>query len=523
MNSSSKLKKQFLNLITIWLVLFSGCDSEKELSIPKPPEDVSLSNSIYYHIDLNNQTDDRFHVIGYMSGLLVDNAIYQFPAVVPGTYRISDMGRFVHDFSAYNDQNQIIESRQISTNQWLISDPEEVNYITYEVSDTWDTPVPTNPLFRMSGTSLERDHALLNTFGILGYPTGLKERNYYLSLDYPENWTVGSSLQENRENLFWAKNYDDFVDSPILAGEITNSEIKIADTEIAIYSFSRTRQISSSDLIKEIESVLFDAKAFLKVLPVDRYSFLFHFDVLMIGALEHSFSSVYTLQETTLSPNYIQLIKSITAHEFFHIVTPLNIRSEIIQDFNFADPTPSAHLWLYEGVTEWASLLMQYRNQSLGLGDLLDELTGKINLSERFDSTMSLEQISLKSFTPEGRSQFANIYLRGAMTALLLDIRLLELSEGTYGLRELILELIDIYGPDNAFVDDQFFDQLVVITYPEISDFFDRYIKGTEPLPFKSYFEKVGISYDQDTNELSPFPILSTEQQKLFNKWKVNF
>ena len=39
-------------------------------------------------------------------------------------------------------------------------------------------------------------------------------------------------------------------------------------------------------------------------------------------------------------------VTDMAAHEFFHIVTPLNIHSEIIEHFNFATPTPSQHLWL---------------------------------------------------------------------------------------------------------------------------------------------------------------------------------
>jgi hypothetical protein len=55
-------------------------------------------------------------------------------------------------------------------------------------------------------------------------------------------------------------------------------------------------------------------------------------------------------------------VTDIAAHEFFHVVTPLNIHSEIIEHFNFVmTPVPSRHLWLYEGTTEWAAHAMQLR------------------------------------------------------------------------------------------------------------------------------------------------------------------
>jgi predicted metalloprotease with PDZ domain len=122
----------------------------------------------------------------------------------------------------------------------------------------------------------------------------------------------------------------------------------------------------------------------------------------------------------------------------------------------------------------------------------------------------------------EGGSQFGNVYNKGALVAALLDIRLLELSNGQEGLRELILELIDTYGPSNAFSEANFFDDLVSRTYPQIDDFIDQYIKGTAPLPMEEYFNKIGVDFLPETNSLNEMAVKTTEQQFLFDKWKVN-
>jgi hypothetical protein len=36
------------------------------------------------------------------------------------------------------------------------------------------------------------------------------------------------------------------------------------------------------------------------------------------------------------------------SHEFFHILTPLNVHSKEIHDFDFNNPKMSALLWMYE-------------------------------------------------------------------------------------------------------------------------------------------------------------------------------
>ena len=183
------------------------------------------------------------------------------------------------------------------------------------------------------------------------------------------------------------------------------------------------------------------------------------------------------------------------AHEFFHVITPLNIHSEIIAQFNFVEPVPSEHLWLYEGTTEWAAHIMQLRGGLIDLEGYLARLTGKLRIDDNYDPDYSLSKLALTSFEPEGNQQYANIYQRGAIVPGLLDIRLLELSNGRRGLREVINELAKKYGPDRAFSEAGFFREFMEMTYPEIEDFFERYVRKAETLPLAEYYGKLGIYY----------------------------
>jgi predicted metalloprotease with PDZ domain len=222
-----------------------------------------------------------------------------------------------------------------------------------------------------------------------------------------------------------------------------------------------------------------------------------------VGAWEHSYSSTYVLAEDSFDQDIQGMIPDIVAHEFFHIVTPLNIHSEIIETFNFVEPVASEHLWLYEGTTEWASDAMQLRAGLITVDEYVDRFSVKMSYDDLYDKEYSLSQLSLNSYTKEGQAQYGNIYQRGALVSSLLDLRLLELSGGTRGLREVLLELSSKYGPDRAFDEAGFFDEFVAITYPEIGDFFDKYVKRAEPLPIAEYFENIGISYtaEMETGE----------------------
>ena len=368
--------------------------------------------------------------------------------------------------------------------------------IRYTIAETWDTQVKEHRIYRMCGSSLEADHALLNGQTILGYPQGMQNAPLRLKINYPSAWQAGSALTPDAQGYYHAKDYDQAVDSPILLGRLTQATTKLGDAEVALYCYSKTDQIKAEPLLGAMQKMLGAAQSFLVQLPVKRYAFLYHFEDQSQGAWEHSYSSEYTLKEMPLTPEYAQSITDMAAHEFFHIVTPLNIHSEIIEHFNFVQPTGSQHLWLYEGTTEWAAHMMQLRGGLITLDDYLNTLRDKVAYDhQRADTTYSLKKLGLNSLTDEGQAQYGNIYQRGAMTAALLDLRLLELSGGKRGLREVLLELAKQYGPSKPISEQSFFDDFTKATYPEIRDFFTRYVENAEPLPLQEYYSKVGVRY----------------------------
>ncbi|GAB3889163.1 peptidase M61 [Spirosoma agri] len=450
---------------------------------------------LVYDIDLTNRADDQFKVTLHVDGLKPENAVYQFASTAPGTYQVMDIGRFVRSFKAFDKKGNELATQQMSTNQWKIQQPAQLRQITYQIAETWDTPVKQDVIYRMCGTSIEKDHALINGQGVFGFPQGMQATPLAVKINYPMEWTVGTALEKNKDGYFLADSYDRIVDSPILLGRLTRAETTIGGAAIEMYTYSKTDQVTSQQLLNSMQSMLQAAAKFLKQLPVKRYTFLYHFEDESWGAWEHSYSSEYIFKETPFSPRLAETVTSIAAHEFFHVVTPLNIHSELIQQFNFVTPTPSQHLWLYEGVTEWANGAMRLRGGLTDLSAYCTELSQKVKIDQQLDTTYSLQKLALTCYTPEGQKQYGNIYNRGALVAGLLDIRLLELSGGQRGLREVINELTKTYGPNRPFPEKEFFDIFAQKTYPEIADFFDRYVKSAEHLPLQEYFGKIGILY----------------------------
>jgi len=474
-----------------------------------------------FNVDLNNRKDKLFNVTLIPEKLTSENKIYQFASTAPGTYQIMDIGRFVRSFKAYDNKGNELETKNISTNQWELENPEITAKIVYSVADTWDTPVKENPLFGMCGSVIEDNDVLINGQCVFGYFHGMQKEPLKIKLEYPNEWIVGTALKLDSAGFYDVPDYDYIVDSPILLGTLTKTSVKIENTAIDVYVYSKKGLINSTQVESILEDMMNATSVFTNGLPVDHYSFLFHFENVSIGAWEHNYSSEYILGESPLSDFFAKEIRSMAAHEFFHVITPLNIHSELIGNFNFEKPIMSQHLWLYEGVTEWAAFIIQLRENLISLDEYLKTLNNKIRTSVGFDSTLSLVDLSLHS--TEKQDQYYNIYQKGAVVGCLLDIRLLELSNGTKGLREVINQLYNDYGAAKAFSETGFFDELVKRTYPEIADFINKYIKGTEKLPIAEYFGKLGIDYNKEKG--SGFKVLDnpTEQQlKLRNAWMKN-
>ena len=467
----------------------------------------------YYEIDVTNYQDDLFHVVVIPEDLKVENNIYNFPATVPGTYSIQDFGRFVKSFKAVDKNGVEIPVEKISTNRWRISSVDDFYKIIYDVEDTFDAGLSENVIFPMEGTGIENNLILLNTFGVLGYFEGMQSDPIKLKIDYSSDWTIGTAMNLDKDGYYMAETYDRLADSPVLIGELTTANIKVDDINVEVYVYSPDTAYTAKKILNLVDETLQSAGNYIGFSPVPRYDFLICFlsgetyqrnKLVSSGALEHSYSSLYVFPLVGNMDN--NELRNTMAHEFMHILTPLNLHSEIIEPFNFEVPTASEHIWLYEGVTEWSSDIMQLRSGLITYEEYFSRISEKLRVNDRFDQNISLVKMSKEVYSEEILNEFLNFYNRGAVTAVLLDIRLLELSKGTRGLREVFLELLQRYGKHNPFPENKLFDIIVSMTYPEIEQFINDYIKGSKPLPYVEYMNMIGFKYiyEKESDDMRP-------------------
>jgi len=170
-----------------------------------PFQNDQLSDpQITFDVDVTNPTDDLFHVSVEIKNLSSENNIYNFASTAPGTYSLLDFGRFVKSFKAFDANGNTIAVEQISTNKWKIADPERLSLLQYDIEDSFDAKVTENSVSPMSGSGIDSNYAVFNTFGVLGYFQGLQASPVRMKVHHPGDWMIGTALDVDKDGYYVA-------------------------------------------------------------------------------------------------------------------------------------------------------------------------------------------------------------------------------------------------------------------------------------------------------------------------------
>jgi predicted metalloprotease with PDZ domain len=174
----------------------------------------------------------------------------------------------------------------------------------------------------------------------------------------------------------------------------------------------------------------------------------------------------------------------------------LSIHSVEIGEFDFNKPKMSKHLWMYEGMTEYAAGHMQMKYNLIDLPQYLNMVKSKIsNMNDRYKDNLPFTEMSA-DVLEKHKDQYQNVYEKGALIGLCLDVKLRQLSGGKYGTQNLMRDLSKYYGKEKSFNDNELFDKITEVSkFPEIRQFFAKYVEGKEPLPIQETLKSVGIDY----------------------------
>lgn len=154
----------------------------------------------------------------------------------------------------------------------------------------------------------------------------------------------------------------------------------------------------------------------------------------------------------------------------------------------------SKHLWMYEGVTEYFANLFQINQGLISEEDFYGRMADKIRQASNMNDTMPFTQMSANVLTPPYKDQYLNVYQKGALIGMCVDMIIREKSNGERGILDLMQKLNNEYGINKPFKDEELFDKIVSLTYPEVGEFFKTYVEGPTPISYEKFFAKMGVT-----------------------------
>ncbi|NHM06374.1 peptidase M61 [Flavobacterium sp. CYK-4] len=480
-------------------------------------------------INLDGIEKDRVPVTVYAPKIKSSEIVYHIPKMVPGTYSEDDFGRFIDDFKAYNKKGAYLNVSKVDTNSWKISGADQLASVSYWVNDTYDIE-STHQIFSPVGSNIDAGkNILLNTHCFVGYFDGFKDLNYKMTVQHPATLWGATSMTDsdasNTNDVFNTSRYAELVENPVMYSKPDYSTFKVNDMEILIAVYSPNSTHNANEIAPAMKTMMTAQKNFLgKFNSTKKYSVLIYLSDMQVendahgfGALEHPTATTVVMPEMMGVDELNEQLKDVVSHEFFHIVTPLTIHSEEIQNFDYADPKMSQHLWMYEGVTEYFANLFQVNQGLISENDFLMRMAGKISNASAMNDTLPFTVMSANVLKKPFKDQYLNVYEKGALIGMCLDIIIREKSNGSRGILDLMQQLSLEYGIHKSFKDQELFTKIVSLTYPEVGEFLTTHVSGGTPIPYETYFAKMGVTSKVIKSPGNPFikdavPFIAVDQ-----------
>ncbi len=495
------MKKIILSLALV--SLFYSCKPTSSVTSKTITPEVAVT------IDLNTIKEDKVLVTVTAPEITTAEVVYNLPKIIPGTYSEDDYGKFIEDFKAFDKKGNALTVTKMDDNSWSIKNASSLEKVTYLVNDTFDSEkgggFGAGSVFSPAGTNIsEGKNFMINNHGFVGYFTDKKDLTYKVTILHPDTLFGATSLTDTdpstSADLFVTSRYNELVDNPIMYSKPNYTTFTVDGMEILFSVYSPNDKHTAKALTPDLEKMMRAQKAFLGPINSNKkYTVLLYLSTMKkdaqgFGALEHNSSTSVVFPEMMPSGTLGKQIIDVVSHEFFHIVTPLGVHSNEIHYFDFNSPKMSQHLWMYEGVTEYFANLFQVNQGLITENEFYERMAEKIGGAKRMNDTMPFTVMSENVLKEPYKEQYLNVYEKGALIGMCIDIIIREKSNGERGILDLMQKLTNEYGPKKPFNDSELFGKIVSLTYPEVGDFLTTYVSGSTPIPYEKFLSKVGVS-----------------------------
>jgi predicted metalloprotease with PDZ domain len=433
---------------------------------------------------------------------------------------VSHYGKYVQNFKAYNKSGNLLEVKQLNDDRWQIANAKSVARIEYDVLDSHlDT---TSLYFAMA--NMDTSLFFANGTALFGYYDDDKKAGAQVVYQFPPDWKIVCALPAPggyahdtnpsfKNTTFVAKDYDELADAPILAAP--NHKDENHSDHLVTQSFSEGSAIydvavatdggwsdaKMDSLVYYLREIVHAETDFFHDTPYKHYTFeivaptLSHMPGFAQGALEHANSSDYLLADYGWSIFKGQFL-SIFSHEFFHLWNVKRIHSNLLGPFDYTTRVMTTSLWMAEGITEYYAhtLLARYGiiSQKRFFVDV-DQWRQEMVMASASANSKTLEELSIDESTFE-MDEATLFYTRGPLVALMLDIEIRSRTNNKKSLDDVMFALNNDAKHGKTFREDELIHKVEQYAGIDLTDFYKKYIHGTDSLPLDTYLAKMGYA-----------------------------
>lgn len=438
----------------------------------------------------------------------------KLPVWAPGSYLVREFSKNINLVKAFDEKGNSIEVHKIAKNHWQIkSQGKELVTIKYEVY-AFELSVRTS--------FLDLSHGYVSGAGVFMYVDGQKYLGGKLDVfPFDEFKKISTALplgefeeQKRASTTFTFKDYDQLVDCPIEIGNQEVFEFMAAGVKhtVAMYGDGN---YNVSDLKRDMTKVVEAETAVFGVNPNKNYLFIIHNVVDGQGGLEHCNSTTLSVNRWTYAGSeYLNFI-NLVAHEYFHLWNVKRIRPIELGPFDYDHEVYTSLLWVMEGVTSYYDELILRRAGFYSQETFLNKLMSSINYVEGSigSRVQPVAHASfdawIKAYRPTENSANTSMtyYSRGSVLGAVLDAKIISNTQGKKCLDDFMKTLYSVYYVrlNRGFTEAEFKKELSDFMGQDMSDFFARYVDGTEVIPYASIFGELGVKVQETTTTAPSF------------------
>ncbi|HEX6293454.1 MAG TPA: PDZ domain-containing protein [Herpetosiphonaceae bacterium] len=458
---------------------------------------------IHYTLTLARPAQHLLDVTIDVADVRVEYLDFVLPTWTPGSYLIREYSRHVQEVTATADDRPATWQKRDKQTWRVAADGAERVQLRYRVYGN-ELTVRTN--------HVDDTHAHVIPAATFMYVHGATEQPLTIEVVAPDGWETATGLDADRDEQFHADDYDHLVDSPFEIGRHRTLRFEVDGKPHRIVIWGRGNE-REQRLIDDTRKIVETARDLFGGLPYEHYTFF----LLLAGkgaggGLEHRNSTSLLLPRFVFgaAKSYERYL-TVTCHEFFHVWNVKRIRAAGLGPFDYTQETYTTLLWAMEGITEYYTDLLLVRAGLLTPQRYLERLADDIVTLQHTPgrNLHSLECSSfdawIKHYRPDENTvnTAASYYLKGAIVGALLDLELRRRTANERSLDDVLRYLFRAYPLDGPGIPerDGYLDAIREATGQDLSDFFARYIGGTDELPYAQIFEAAGLRPSWDWKE----------------------